>query len=113
MYLDDIIVFGKSFEQHLQWLRRVFERLARAGLKLKFNNCQFILKEVHYLGHIISTDGVRANLAEVITVTNYPVPTNVKEHQQFLGLTTYHRRFVEHYAHIAEPLHTMSDMQVS
>jgi len=108
VYLDDIIVFGKSFEQHLQRLGRVFERLATSGLKLKFNKCQFVQREVHYLGHIISAEGVRADPAKMRAVTNYPVPTNVKELRQFLGLTNYYRKFVEHYAHITEPLHNLT-----
>ena len=93
VYLDNIIVFGKTFEQHLQRLGRVFEKLAMAGLELKFNKWQFIQKEVHYLGHIISAEGVHADPAEVITVANYPVPTNGKELRQVLGLTNYYGKF--------------------
>ena len=107
IYLDDIIVFSSTFEEHLQRLTNVFIALRKAGLKLKPSKCFFAQKEVHYLGHVVSAAGVSPDPAKVEVVSSYPVPTNVKELRQFLGLANYYRRFVPDFSKIAEPLHKL------
>ena len=105
IYLDDIVVFSATFPQHLERLRTVFEHLAHAGLKLKPNKCHFARSEIRYLGHIVSRDGVKADPEKLRAITSYPIPRDVKELRQFLGLANYYRRFIEGYSVIAEPLH--------
>ena len=107
-YLDDIIVFSTSFAEHLSRLQAVFRRLQHAGLKLKPNKCYFSRKEVRYLGHIVTAEGVKPNPAKTEAVSTYPVPQDVHELRQFLGLANYYRRFVKDYSRIAESLHQLT-----
>ena len=79
IYLDDIIIFSTSFPNHFARLRGVLSRLQEAGLKLKLSKCHFVRKEVQYLGHIVSTTGVKPNPSKTAAVSSYPAPTNVKE----------------------------------
>ena len=104
IYLDDIIVFSSTFEEHLQRLERVFTRLRQHGLKLKPSKCHFGQSEVHYLGHIISEKGIATDPEKVQAVKMWPVPRSKREVRGFLGLTGYYRRFVRDYAKIANPL---------
>ena len=108
IYLDDIIVFSTSLADHLTRLEAVFQCLQQAGLKLKPSKCHFARKEVQYLGHIVSAEGIKPNPAKTTAVSTYPVPQNVHELRQFLGLANYYRRFVKNYSQIAEPLHQLT-----
>ena len=99
---------SSTFDEHLERLRKVFDHLATAGLKLKTMKCHFAKREVCYLGHIVSANGIRPDPAKITAVKDYPVPRNLKELKQFLGLTNYYRRFVKGYSKIAEPLHKLT-----
>ncbi|CAF3921932.1 unnamed protein product [Rotaria sp. Silwood1] len=90
VYLDDIIFYSSTFEQHLYDLRKVF--LALVDAKLKF------------LGHLVTPEGIKLDPDLISTITEFAVPTNIKAVQAFLGLTNYYRRFIQNYAKIAEPL---------
>ena len=105
IYLDDIIVFSTTFKEHLLRLGRVFQALCDAGLQLKPSKCHLAHKQVQYLGHIVSKEGIKPDDDKISAVVEYPVPRNAKELKQFLGLSNYYRRFIENYALIAEPLH--------
>lgn len=107
VYLDDIIVYSTTFEQHLQDLRNVFIALAEANLTLKATKCNFCRREMKYLGHIITSDGIKPDPALIETVVKFEIPQKIKDVQAFLGLTGYYRRFVQNYAKIAEPLHKL------
>ena len=107
IYLDDIVVFSRTFEEHIERLGNVFQALRQAGLTLKLSKCAFARREVKYLGHIVSAAGVRPDPTKIEAVLTYPVPSNVKELRQFLGLTNYYRRFVVDYSKIAGPLHKL------
>ena len=104
IYLDDIIVFSKSFQEHLENLEEVFIRLKQSGLKLKPSKCSFAKKKITYLGHVISSEGVTVDLEKVKAVKEFRTPKNVKQLQQFLGLAGYYRRFIKGFAGIASPL---------
>ena len=104
VYLDDILVFSKSFEEHLQCLAKVFNRLMEAGLKLKAKKCAFARKEVPFLGHIVSKEGLHVDPSKVETVMNYEPPKNLTEVWRFLGMTGYYRRFIPEFAKTATPL---------
>ena len=104
IYLDDIIIFSHSFTEHLQHLRNTFSALRQAHLQVKLSKCTFASPTVHYLGHVVSASGVTPDPRKTEAVSQYPVPTNIKELKQFLGLTNYYRKFIYNYAHIAEPL---------
>ena len=108
VYLDDIVIFNMTFPQHLEQLATVFQHLRKAGLTLKSEKCHFAQKEIHYLGHIVSCKGVQADPEKIKAITSYPVPYDIKELRQFLGLSNYYRRFIEHYSDITEPLHKLT-----
>ena len=90
MYLDDILVIGRTVKEHLDNLEKVFERLWEAGLRLKPKKCYFLRKEVEYLGHMVSADGVRPDLQKLSAVCNYAQPTDLKSLWVFLGLASHY-----------------------
>ena len=103
--VDDIIIMGKSFEDHLHNLQKVFDHLKHAGLKLHPAKCQFLPNKVHFLGHIVSAEGVSPDPSKTVKLKQWPTPNTAQETQQFLGLTNYYRRFIKNFATITKPLH--------
>lgn len=113
VYLDDIIIFSQSFDQHLKDIETVLRRLQAAGLKLKPSKCQFLKQEVKYLGHILSKNGVRPDPEKTRCVNEFPRPTTVKEVRQFLGLIGYYRRHIPEFAEKAKPLTALTSKKVT
>ncbi|GFU71982.1 retrovirus-related Pol polyprotein from transposon 412 [Trichonephila clavipes] len=109
IYLDDVIIGGRTFEEHLQNIRKVLSKLSDANLKLNPSKCKFFQKEVNYLGHIISAEGVRTDPEKVSAVKNWKRPENLRELRSFLGLCTYYRKFVKGFSNIARPLHRLTE----
>lgn len=109
VYLDDIIIFGKTFQEHLNRLDQVLLKLQSANLKVKPSKCDLFSTQVCYLGHVISTEGVKADPAKVEAVRGWPAPRNQTEVRSFLGLASYYRRFVKGFAEIARPLHQLTE----
>ena len=109
VYLDDVIILGRDFEDHLRSLKLVFQRLRESGLKLKPAKCSLFQEKVSYLGHVISADGLATDPDKSNQVAWWPVPTSAKEVQKFLGLANYYRRFVKGFASIAKPLHKLTE----
>ena len=107
-YLDDIIVTGRTFVEHLANLCRVFLRLREAQLKLKLLKCFLAMKEVEYLGFRVSGDGIIADPVKVNAVQNFPNPVDVKQVRSFLGLASYYRQFIPNFSVIAEPLYALT-----
>ena len=107
IYLDDIIVFSTSFEEHLERLELVFARLQQHGLKIKPAKCSFFQTEVRYLGHlIVAGEGIKPDPEKTAVVQDWPQPTNVTELRSFLGFTGFFRKFIQQYSIIASPLFT-------
>ncbi|XP_036149749.1 uncharacterized protein LOC118647910 [Monomorium pharaonis] len=104
VYIDDIIVYGKTIEEHNKNLRILFERLRQVGLKLQPDKCEYLKPELEYLGHVISEQGIQPNPNRIEKVKTYPVPRNPKEIKQFLGLVGYYRKFIKDFSKIAKPL---------
>lgn len=104
VYIDDVVIYSPTFEQHLTDLQNVFQALSTAKLTLKASKCQFCRKEMRYLGHIITQQGIKPDPDLIKSVTQFPQPQKVKDVQSFLGLTGYYRKFIRNYAKIAEPL---------
>ncbi|GFT62502.1 retrovirus-related Pol polyprotein from transposon 412 [Trichonephila clavipes] len=100
---------GRTFEEHLQNIRKVLSKLSDANLKLNPSKCKFFQKEVNYLGHIISAEGVRTDPEKVSAVKNWKRPENLRELRSFLGLCTYYRKFVKEFSNIAGPLHKLTE----
>lgn len=107
LYLDDIIVFSTSFQEHLQRLDRVFGRLDDAGLKLKPSKCQFLQEKVKYLGHVVSKEGIHTDPDKVAALKDWPIPRSIKDLRRFLGFSSFYRRFVPGYASVARPLNDL------
>ena len=89
VYIDDIIIFSRTFQEHLYHLGEVFECLRSAGLKVKPSKCQLLHKSVNYLGHVVTREGVETDPQKTENVANWPAPSNAKELRQFLGLASY------------------------
>jgi len=106
VYLDDILVFSRTFSEHLDRLRLVLGRLRDMGLKLNIKKCNFCQKSVKYLGHTVSQAGIATDEDKIRVVRDWPVPKTVKELRSFLGFASYYRRFVQGFSKIAGPLHT-------
>ena len=109
VYLDDIIIYSRTIDEHLKHLGEVLERLRLAGLKLKPSKCYLLQKSVHYLGHIISEHGVGTDPQKTHCVKQWAIPTSVEELRQFLGLATYYRKFVKNFAQVASPLYRLTE----
>ena len=105
IYLDDVIIYSSSPEEHLESLDKVFSRLADAGLKLKLDKCSFFQSEVEYLGHVVSKDGVKPNNDRIAAVQGWTVPKTLSQLRSFLGFASYYRKFIRNFAKIARPLY--------
>ena len=91
VYLDDILVFSRSLEEHRNHLKQVFKRIEEVGLKLNPKKCSFACQRVEYLGHVITTQGLKPNPARIEAVKQYKVPHDLNTVRQFLGLTSFYR----------------------
>ena len=107
VYLDDIVIFSKTEEEHERHLEEVFSRLRQAGLRLKPKKCYFGLKEIQLLGYIISQNGIRADPEKTQAIASLRPPTDVKGVRSFLGMAGYYRQCVPDFAKVAEPLHKL------
>ena len=107
VYLDDLLVYASTFEEHLERLKTVFDRLREVGLKLNPEKCTLCRKEVEFLGFTVSEDGIHTSKAKIQAVNDWPAPKTLKELRSFLGFASYYRRFVEGFAKIAKPLHNI------
>lgn len=103
VYLDDVIIFSKSLEEHAQKLRLVFDRFRKTNLKIQLDKSHFLRKEVLYLGHTITSEGLKPNNDKIQAILQYPLPTTVTEIKSFLGLIGYYRKFIRDFAKITRP----------
>ena len=103
-YLDDIIIFSKTEEEHLRHLEEIFVRLRKFGLKMKREKCSFFKKHIQYLGHLVSEKGFEPLPEKLELIRKMPAPRTAKEVKQFLGLIGYYRKFVPRFADISRPL---------
>jgi hypothetical protein len=104
VFIDDILIYSKSAEEHEQHLRVILNKLRAHELYAKFSECEFWLQEVAFLGHIITADGVKIDLEKVKAVSEWKQPTNVTEIHSFLRLAGYYRRFIEGFLKLTRPM---------
>lgn len=103
-YMDDIIIFSTSLQEHINSLQKVFERLKQANLKVQLDKSEFLHREIAFLGHIVTGEGVKPNPDKIKAVQNFPIPRTEKQIKSFLGLIGYYRKFIKNFADITKPL---------
>ena len=103
-FFDDICVYSKTFNEHIETIQKLFEKLRHVNLVLQPEKCEFFKPEINYLGHIISSHGLRPDPEKLKAVKEFPTPSNQKNMKRFLGLTGYYRRFIKNFAQIAKSL---------
>ena len=111
IYLDDVIVFLRTFHEHLERLEHVFQRFREANIKLKPSKCHFGCEKVTFLGHVVSAEGTQPDPQKISAVKDFPVPRNMKQIRSFfilLGLCNYYRKFLRNFDKIAEPLNKLT-----
>ena len=104
VFIDDILVYSKNEEDHKEHLRLFLEKHSEHQLYAKFSKCEFWLKEVGFLGHVMLGEGIAVDPTKVQSVTDWLAPTSVGEIRNFLGLVGYYRRFIENFSTIAKPM---------
>ena len=104
VYLDDIIIFSDTKEEHLKRLEAVFQKLCTAGLKLKPSKCFFFREKIEYLGHVVSGKGISTNPKKVEAVAKWPTPKTVYDIRSFLGFVGYYRRFIKNFSRMTKPI---------
>lgn len=104
VFIDDILIYSKTQEEHLQHVKMVFDLLREHQFKVRLSKCSFAQQQLKYLGHVISGEGVATDPSKIKDVQQWSTPTSVKELRGFLGLAGYYRRFVNHFGMIAKPL---------
>ncbi|MES9884855.1 MAG: reverse transcriptase domain-containing protein [Sedimenticola sp.] len=108
VYIDDILIYSKSFDEHIQHLELVFATIQKANVKLRASKCEFMKEKMKYLGHIFTKDGVQADDSKTDLIRNYKRPTTIKELKQFLGLAQFYRKFIKDFSKICKPLHELT-----
>ena len=111
-YLDNIIIYSSTPEEHLQHIKTVFEKLCHAKLSMKLSKCHFFAKEIQYLRHILGMEGIRPVPAKTEAIKAMHPPVNQKQVRAFLGLVRYYRKFIKNFAKIAKPLTMLTHMDV-
>lgn len=104
VYLDDIIVFSPSLQKHIADIKSVFTKLQNANLKIQPSKCSFLRKEIDFLGHIVTQEGVKPNPLKIQTIKDFPCPKTTREIKSFLGLLGYYRKFIKDFAKITKPI---------
>lgn len=104
VYLDDIVVFSVSLQEHMINLEKVFKRLRESNFKIQMDKSEFLKLETSYLGHVISKDGIKPNPDKIIAIQKFPIPKTATEIKRFLGLLGYYRKFIPDFARITKPM---------
>ncbi|WVZ70112.1 hypothetical protein U9M48_018806 [Paspalum notatum var. saurae] len=112
IFIDDILIYSKTEEEHGEHLRLVLQKLREHKLYAKFSKCDFWIEEVKFLGHVISNGGIAVDQSKVSEVQNRKIPQDVKDIGSFLGLAGYYRRFIEGFSKIAKPMTALLEKNI-
>jgi RNase H-like domain found in reverse transcriptase/Reverse transcriptase (RNA-dependent DNA polymerase) len=104
VYIDDLIIFSETFEEHLESLEKVLQKLRKAKLKINGDKSKFGYKKIEFLGHCVGERGIEVNDGKIEVVKNFPRPKNISELRRFIGMVSYYRRFIKDFSKIAKPL---------
>ena len=111
-YLDDLLIHSQTLQDHIQHLHILFDRLSSAGLTLRGDKCNIGLTKVKYLAHMFSAKGMEPDPQKVAAVCDWNIPRNITELRNFLGLASYYRRYIYHFADIVFPLNNLTNKRV-
>src|SRR6266542_295559 len=111
VYLDDIIIYSKTWKEHLNHLRLVFEALRGAGLMVKVKKCEFAKRKLKFLGHIISRKGIRTDPEKIEKMVNIRPPKNLKELRSRLSLFSFYRQYIKEFSGIIKPMYELTQME--
>ena len=109
VYIDDIIIFSETWEQHLEHIKLVLDCLLEAGLKLKAQKCHFGFEELKFLGHIVSAKGIQTDPEKIRAIQELPIPGDVHALRRFLGMAGYYRRYIDGFSRISKPLNALTE----
>lgn len=112
VYLDDIIVYGRNFDQCLNRLTNVLNQIQQSGLKLKPAKCNLFERKVNFLGHIVSESGIECDPEKISKISSWPTPRCVRQVRSILGLASYYRKFVPEFSEICKPLYGLTEKGV-
>lgn len=104
VFFDDILIYSRTYEDHLKHLQQVLELLNKDQWKVKMSKCSFAQRQIAYLGHVVSSEGVATDPSKIQVIAKWPTPTDVKQVRCILGMAGYYRKFVKHFGIIARPL---------
>lgn len=104
VYLDDILIFSTSLQEHIDAINKIFDRLRKFNLKIQIDKCNFFARQTDYLGHTLTNEGIKPNQNKIEVIKNLHIPKTRKAIKSFLGTTGYYRKFIKDYAKIAQPL---------
>lgn len=104
VYMDDILIFSGSLQEHVVSINKIFKKLIDANLKVQIDKCSFFTRETKFLGHVITEEGIKPNPAKVEAILKLDIPKTQKQIKSFLGITGYYRKFIRDYAKVALPL---------
>ncbi|CAB4420776.1 unnamed protein product [Rhizophagus irregularis] len=104
VYIDDIMIYSKNFEEHLQHIEKVLRKMRETNLTLKLKKCKFGERNIEFLGHIVGKDGLQPDVKKVETINKIKPPQTIREVRSFLGLCSYYRKFIKNYSKIAKPI---------
>src|SRR4051794_30351580 len=103
-YIDDITIYSKTWEDHVEHIKEVLSRLRSAGLMINPDKCHFVAKEVQFLGHIVGIEGIKPDPDKIIKIQEYPEPRTTKELRRFIRMVAYYRKFIKEFSKIAKLL---------
>ena len=112
VHLDDVIIFGETLQEHNGRLREVFDKLRQFNLKIERDKCEFLKTELNYLGHVVTSEGVRPDPAKVKAINEFPIPKNITDVKSFLGLAGYYRKFIPQFSKLAKPLNELLKIRI-
>jgi len=108
VYIDDIVIIGKDFDEHARNVEQVFQRLRQAGLKLTPTKCSLFQEKVAFLGHVVSVWGIEPDPQKISCIATWPEPRTLSEMRSFLGLASYYKNFIENFSEISRPLYDLT-----